>query len=777
MILQGSYDYWLVALSILLAMASAYAALDLAGRVTAAQGRVRWLWLAGGAVAMGVGIWSMHYVGMLAFTLPVPVLYHYPTVLLSLAAAVVASAVGLFTVSRPRLGVAHCIFGSLALGGGIAAMHYIGMDAMRLPAIMEFRPGLVALSVVVAVGISLVALILSFRARMEQKASPRKLISALVMGAAIPFAHYTGMWAVRFYPTDIPFSTRSTVQIPYLGVAVIAFTSFLVLLTAILTSFFDRLLVLQKAAAASAQDRETRFRLLAESIPEIVWTTLPSGEVDYVSPRWSELTGLGVEHALGFNWLSALHPDDQPVSMKSWEHAQRTGEPIEMEYRIQTSDNRFRWYLVRATPLHETSGSIIRWFGTCTDIDEQIRNQQVLEEQIKRHTAALLEANARLEAEMRERALAQQELNQQSERMMQELTRRSNRATMMAKMAELLQGCTDLRDVWSVVSGMAPKIFPELRGAVLLLNSTHDALEVATSWSECVLVAAAVFGLQDCWALRNGHVHVVLAGDPIAPCRHTGALQHSYACLPLVSQGEAVGVLHFQAMHSESMHLQSRTEGEFSESELSLATTFSEQVGLCVSNIRLREALRLQSIRDPLTGLFNRRYLEETIQRETCRAVRAEHGLGMIMLDLDHFKNFNDTYGHDAGDTVLREASNFLTGCVRTEDIVCRFGGEEFLIILPVADLRATQVRAERIRSQLREKTFLHQATSIGRVTVSVGAAVLPDHGTTPTELFAAADAALYRAKREGRDRVVMAEAGNASADVSSLVAAIATTA
>ncbi len=128
------------------------------------------------------------------------------------------------------------------------------------------------------------------------------------------------------------------------------------------------------------------------------------------------------------------------------------------------------------------------------------------------------------------------------------------------------------------------------------------------------------------------------------------------------------------------------------------------------------------------------------------------------MLDLDHFKKFNDTYGHEAGDTVLRETATFLTKSVRAEDVVCRFGGEEFVIILPVADLRATQMRGEKIRSKLRELMVLHQGQSLGMITVSVGVAALPEHGTSPSALLEAADTALYRAKREGRDRVVLAE-------------------
>jgi diguanylate cyclase (GGDEF)-like protein len=226
-------------------------------------------------------------------------------------------------------------------------------------------------------------------------------------------------------------------------------------------------------------------------------------------------------------------------------------------------------------------------------------------------------------------------------------------------------------------------------------------------------------------------------------------VKNTYLCIPILAQGEALGVLHFQATDEAPA---------LGDAELSLKTTFAAQVGLSVANIRLREALRTQSIKDPLTGLYNRRFLTETLDREIRRAVRAEQSLGILMLDLDHFKKFNDTYGHDAGDTILRETASFLTNSIRVEDIVCRFGGEEFVVILPTADLNAAHARAERIRSKLREVTVLHQGQSLGMITVSVGVAALPEHGTSPKQLLEAADAALYRAKREGRDRVVNAE-------------------
>jgi len=495
----------------------------------------------------------------------------------------------------------------------------------------------------------------------------------------------------------------------------------------------------------AARDGEARFRMLAEAIPEIVWTATPKLGTDYCNQRWYDLTGLSEPQTLGWGWADGLHPDDRPVCLQNWEKAQSTGDPFEMEYRLRNVAGGYRWHLVRANPMRDSTGAIVKWFGACADIDDQMRHQQILEELVKHHTAELMEANSRLQSEMRERALTQQELNQQNERMVSELTKRSDRATNLAKMAELLQSCSDLKDAFSVVAGMAPKVFPELRCAVLLFDAAGEKLEAVPIGNALPIGAV---GPEDCWALRTGRVHIVAAGDQTARCGHVASREHSYCCLPLRAHGEAIGVLHFQMIEP----------GESPQPVMALATMFAEQVGLSVANIRLRQELRDQSIRDPLTGLYNRRYMEEMLERETLRAVRAEQGLGVLMLDLDHFKNFNDTYGHDAGDTVLREAAGFLLKSVRAEDIVCRFGGEEFIVILPVADLKVTQARAERIRSKLRELPVLHQGQSLGMVTVSVGVAELPQHGTSRKELIEAADAALYRAKREGRDRVVIAD-------------------
>src|ERR1700745_1811611 len=238
---SGSYNYTLVALSVLIAIFASYGALDLAGRVTAAVGCARAGGLLGGAGAMGTGIWSMHYIGMLAFILPTPVSYHWPTVLLSLFAAILASVIALYVVSRQKMSASRAVSGSVLMGTGIASMHYIGIAAMRLPAICQFDSFLVVLSVVFAVLISLAALWIAFHFRDEKTGIGwEKLAGAAVMGAGISVMHYTGMGAASFMPSGMPADLSHAVSISTLGTAGIAAVTFIVLGLALLTSSMDR---------------------------------------------------------------------------------------------------------------------------------------------------------------------------------------------------------------------------------------------------------------------------------------------------------------------------------------------------------------------------------------------------------------------------------------------------------------------------------------------------------------------------------------------------------
>src|ERR1700681_2051016 len=333
--LIGSYNYALVALSVLIAMFASYAALDLAGRVTAAGGWTRAVWLLGGAGAMGTGIWSMHYIGMLAFILPIPVAYHWPTVLLSLFAAVIASVIALYVVSRQKMGASRAVVGSVLMGAGIASMHYIGMAAMRLPAICQFNPSLVVMSVAFAVLISFAALWITFHFRDEKMGIGReKLAGAVVMGAAIPVMHYTGMAAASFTPSGMPADLSHAVSISTLGTAGIAAVTFVVLGLALLTSWVDRrfaaqTLELQEEKLKQSEAYLSEAQRLSRtgsfgwrvSTGDIIWSeeSFPIFQYDRTMKPTVELI------------LQRVHPEDTAFVKQTIERAAQDGKDFDHE--------------------------------------------------------------------------------------------------------------------------------------------------------------------------------------------------------------------------------------------------------------------------------------------------------------------------------------------------------------------------------------------------------------------------------------------------------------
>ncbi|NER33561.1 MAG: PAS domain S-box protein [Oscillatoria sp. SIO1A7] len=234
--------------------------------------------------------------------------------------------------------------------------------------------------------------------------------------------------------------------------------------------------------------------------------------------------------------------------------------------------------------------------------------------------------------------------------------------------------------------------------------------------------------------------------EGIGPNSQYPAFQESL-CVPMMAQGETLGLL----------YLCTEEAGQLSESKQRLAIAVAEHIALALANLKLRETLRNQSIRDPLTGLFNRRYLEESLQRELHRAKRNHQSVGIIMIDIDYFKRFNDTFGHKAGDVVLRELGALLQKSIRASDIACRYGGEELTLILPESNLADTQKRASQIRAAVKELQVQYRGELLGAISISLGVACFPEHGLTGEAAIQAADAALYRAKSEGRDRVVVA--------------------
>jgi two-component system sensor histidine kinase/response regulator len=376
MMLVGSYDYRLVSLSVAIAILASYAALDLAGRVTAARGAPRALWLAGGAAAMGLGIWTMHYIGMLAFSLPVQIRYHWPTVMLSLLAAIVASVVALYVVSRRNMGHASVVVGSVTMGAGIAGMHYTGMAAMRLTAMCRYDVPLVTLSVVLAIVISFVALLLTFRFRRERKYSVwYKSGSAVVMGAAIPVMHYVGMAAASFSSSAVAPDLSHAVSVSWLGTVGITAVAMMVLALAVLTSVADRRFSAQTTELEASAER---YRTLFERSLAGVYRTTLEGRILQCNEAFARMFGYSRAAELLTRTAQGLFPS--PASRDAFIVAlKEKGSVSNLEGCLRQRDGSPVWVLESATLLEGQDGSPAIIEGTVIDITDRNRAERELQ--------------------------------------------------------------------------------------------------------------------------------------------------------------------------------------------------------------------------------------------------------------------------------------------------------------------------------------------------------------------------------------------------------------
>lgn len=319
----------------------------------------------------------------------------------------------------------------------------------------------------------------------------------------------------------------------------------------------------------------------------------------------------------------------------------------------------------------------------------------------------------------------------------------------LSQMTGLLHACFSVDEASPIISHFARQLFPDQSGALYVYRSSRNLLEETTLWGEPE-GHESMFGPQQCWALRQGQRYTVLDPQNSILCGHVHH-DHPYTCLPMMAHGEVLALLHISPKPGSAVGR------PLFDRDQDLLRIFTERVALALSNLKLRESLRQQSIRDPLTGLFNRRYLEEALLIEMERAKRGNTPFSIIMLDLDHFKRFNDTYGHEAGDVVLKDLGTYLQHHVRGGDIACRYGGEEFTLLLPNTSLEVVQQRAQQICEGIRSLNVEFKNQVLGPLTLSVGIATFPDHGENGNFVLQAADQALYQAKNEGRDRVVTA--------------------
>jgi diguanylate cyclase (GGDEF)-like protein/PAS domain S-box-containing protein len=331
-----------------------------------------------------------------------------------------------------------------------------------------------------------------------------------------------------------------------------------------------------------------------------------------------------------------------------------------------------------------------------------------------------------------------------------ELQRRDEEMKSLIRLNDLLQSCTTQAEAYQVVAHVAIELFAGQSGCLAILSGPGRHLETVARWGDETILKSS-FSLEDCWALRRGKLHEVSDPRTDLLCHHfVHQPQAGYLCVPLIVQSGTTGLLFLTGAAEKVLGSVTRQQ---------LAVEVGETIKMSLSNLKLREKLREEAIHDPLTGLFNRRYLEENLVRELHRARRGNSPLCVAMLDLDNFKPFNDTFGHDAGDALLRELAQVMRDKLRKSDICCRYGGDEFVLVLPDSSLADARRRVEQICVLVKELQIRHGGPPLDATTISAGVAGVPEHGSTAAELLQAADTAMYAAKQAGRNRVVVYEA------------------
>jgi diguanylate cyclase (GGDEF)-like protein/PAS domain S-box-containing protein len=511
--------------------------------------------------------------------------------------------------------------------------------------------------------------------------------------------------------------------------------------------------------------RDTRTEQLELSAWELVQVLELSGEavivkdlnavVTYWNREAVSLYGFSAEQAIG-QPLRKLHASD----LSETDYARlmervRAGLPTSSTTERRKRSGELIRVAIKTSPLRDDRGDLIGEITIARDVTAMHQKEEALrraEEALQLRMKSLREANrnlARQIAARRDADAAIRRNNQELEATVRQLESFHHDGETLSHMAELLQSCAQRGEAYEIVRETSRQLFPTSIGSLFIYRESRDLLEHVAAWG-AEPARVPTLAPDECWALRLGRPHFVPRTGAIR-CRHATAETESYVCMPVHGQGQILGLFHI------AVEVSARTRRPTRDTEQRLRA-LTDRVGPALANLKLRDALRELALRDGLTGLYNRRYMEDALNREIHRAERSGKPLSVIMIDIDHFKTFNDKYGHDAGDFVLSTLARAVTKIVRPSDMACRYGGEELAVVLPEASLECACERAEQMRLVIRETNLTHMGQSLPAPTASFGVAVYPADGATPASLLKAADSALYRAKHEGRDRVCVAE-------------------
>lgn len=452
-----------------------------------------------------------------------------------------------------------------------------------------------------------------------------------------------------------------------------------------------------------------------------------------VNQRICQITGYSAEELMQTDFQSITHPEDLSADMMlAAQLMRREIASYVLEKRYLRKDGGIVWINLSVTRIDGAGGQKDRFVSVVEDITAR-----------KHAEEGLAAMHAELESRVETRT---HELQESSLRWKQ----RNQMLSSITELTGLLSSARDEQEACRIATIYLPRIFPGTAGRIFLATADPAEFNAVAEWArpqrhtEC-------FGMEDCWAVRRGQAYVLTPGEEGLRCRHflEPAEQSTYVCKPLAADGRVIGVMSMQWPPSASVQY---------EANAVLVRTVVEQLALALVNARLRTELQAQAIRDPLTGLYNRRHLRDCVARQLSNARRDGASVAVLVVDVDHFKRFNDEFGHDVGDQVLCSVAAAINQSLREGDMAFRYGGEEFVALLHDATADAALLCAERLRKAVSDIQLSDRGQLIPRITCSVGVAACPQDATSAELLIRAADSALYAAKQAGRDRVQRAQ-------------------
>ncbi len=466
-----------------------------------------------------------------------------------------------------------------------------------------------------------------------------------------------------------------------------------------------------------AQDARRKLSQAVDQSPVSIIITDRRGVIEYANLYFTTLTGYSLVEVIGKkpNLLKSGHTTPEEYS-DLWRRILK-GETWVGEFYNRKKNGELYWESAHISPILGEGDEITHFLAVKQDITER----------------RMAELNLRASHSQLSISL---ETLQDHARQMQVIRR----------MTDLIQTCLGQAEAYRVIEDAANQLFCGLGGSLALKSSHEGCLETVVTWGEGY-EAESLFSYDDCWGMRQGQPHDIEAGNLAVRCRHIVDKENgAYLCLPMSVTGETLGLVTLKRPVLDI----DWPAGDWRQ----LAMTFADAIKMSLSNLKLREALREQAIRDPLTGLYNRRYLENVLPRELNRSVRVQRPMSIALLDIDHFKRFNDTYGHKAGDLVLQAVAHNMVDLLRNSDLACRYGGEEYVLLFFEMDGEAAQQRVQQLLARVSAMKIEIEGAALPAITFSAGVASCPIHATQQEQLLGLADAAMYAAKEAGRNCV-----------------------